>query len=139
MPDVQIYKLDLTAGDISVPTNFRTVFAGGSDAPMAGYPEISIAERIQRNENAGALGQHVLDENGNGYSVCGVFLSNMGNLASGQYDTRGGGAGHPLKCRWRQFFSSVALNEAGYCQPIGFAHGGTTPASSPGIFTTNLF
>jgi hypothetical protein len=141
--EVRIYKLDLTAGDIAIAhsTVFWPTSHGGSDTPDANYPELSKSENIFRDESAGALGQHVLDATLNtDYATSQITLCELGPLAQSQYDCRGGTPlGHgPLKCRWRQFFSSNALAETGVGYPLVMVHGmggGTDhPTASGNVF-----
>jgi hypothetical protein len=142
MPETQIYKLDLSAGDVTVPGFFHSSAWAGADTPISGYPEFAQLENVHRAENAGASGQHVLDAVDTAdYTVTWITLAGVGNLAYGQFDCRGGGAGVPLKVRWKQFFKSSALAEADYSSPLGLAHGGTAAdvPTSPGYFTSNLF
>lgn len=119
-----LYKLDLSPGDISQAGFYSSTGHGGASAPLTGYPEISRLENILRAENAGASGQHVLDAvNTADYATSWINLCELGPLANSQYDCRGGGAGQPLKCRWKQFFSSSALDETTVCYPLVMVHG----------------
>jgi hypothetical protein len=125
MSEVRLYKLDLSAGDFSFAgVNFSTAW-GGSDAPVSGYPEFAQIENIHRAEAAGASGQDVIDAvNTTQYRFSWVTMAGVGPLLNGQFDCRGGGAGKPIKVRWKQFFKSSALAEAGICVFMAMACGG---------------
>lgn len=138
MPEVQIYKLDLTAGDITVPDTYRPTTWGGPDTPIAEYPELASAENIHRAESAGASGQHVIDAVDTAdYTISWFVLTGIGDKTYGQYDCYNGGLG--IKCRFKQFFKASALAEAGYSAPINFSNGSTNPETTPGFFGGNLF
>ncbi len=145
MGEVSIYKLDLSAGDFALATgggpSWRSTSFGGSDTPITGYPEFGEMENIYRREGAGGSGQDVIDAyNTADYTIAWITLCGIGPLAYGQYDCRGGGAGKPLKVRWKQFFKSSSLAETGYGVALALTHGSGTPnGSGTGLFSTQVF
>lgn len=140
MGDVRIYKIDLTAGDISQGSpSYQSSTWGGVGTPRTDYPEIGEIENIQRSEGAGASGQDVLDAlDPLHYAFTWITLCGIGPLTNGQFDCRGGGSGQPLKVRWKQFFSTDALAENDFCAPLVIANGGVSGAAS-GQSTGNVF
>lgn len=145
MGEVRIYQLDLAAGDLTFATypgpSWRSTSWGGSDTPIVGYPELGEMENVERKEGIGASGQDVLDaSNTSHYTFTWITFCGIGPLAYGQFDARGGGAGKPLKVRWKQFFKSSSLAETGYNSALVMAHGSGSPmGSGSGLFATQLF
>lgn len=148
MGETRVYKLNLNVGDATFDTlsgpdpghpSYRSSAWGGSNPPTPGYPEFGEMENVERKENAGASGQHVMDASvTTDYTVSWITMCGVGPLINGQWDARGGGAGKPLKCRWKQFLRSSALAEADYSSWLCLCNGGRTGSSS-GLFSTNVF
>ncbi len=141
MAEVSIYKLDLSPGDFSFGTgpSWKSSNWGGSDTPVSGYPEFGEMENVRRNEGTGASSQNVIDAiNTADYTISWITLCGVGDQTNGQFDCRGGGAGKPLKVRWKQFLKASSLAETGYGSPLVLANGGGGGTSS-GLFSADVF
>ncbi len=118
--------------------NYKSNLATGPDAPIAAYPEFINIWGLKVHSGGGPSGENVMDLDPAvpawDYSGAGAAMLKLGPEASGMWDSTSG-----ITVSWKQFFSSVALNQCFLGQVLVIVGKvvdiGVNPDPEVGLFT----